>query len=34
MKVGPTIRAAEPADLPRLIELVRQYWQFEAIRRI
>jgi GNAT superfamily N-acetyltransferase len=32
MTVCPTIRAAEPADLPRLVELVGQYWQFEAIR--
>ncbi len=31
MKVSPTIRAAEPGDLPRLLELVGQYWQFEAI---
>jgi GNAT superfamily N-acetyltransferase len=31
MKLSPTIRAAEPADLPRLVELVGQYWQFEAI---
>ena len=31
MKVSP-IRVAQPADLLRLVELVRQYWQFEAIR--
>ena len=25
------IRAAEPADIPRLLGLVRRYWDFEAI---
>ena len=31
MKVSPMIRAAQPADIPQLVQLVGQYWQFEGI---
>jgi GNAT superfamily N-acetyltransferase len=31
MKVSPMIRAGRPADVPQLVQLVGQYWQFEGI---
>jgi GNAT superfamily N-acetyltransferase len=31
MKVSPMIRAGDLADVPQLVELVGQYWQFEGI---